>query len=52
MNNHKPELTKVHEYSHPHPYPLPEEEGINYPPLQGEGQGGDGLTRDFSDEQL
>jgi len=31
---------------HPHPCPLPEGEGtfweITFPPLQGEGQGGDG----------
>jgi len=33
-------------FSHPHPNPLPEGEGecLLFPPLQGEGQGGDGQT--------
>ena len=41
-------LTKRHENPHPHLNPLPEGEDIT-PPLQGEGQGGDGLTRAYSD---
>ena len=50
MNTHKPGLTKGNENPHPHPYPLPEGEGISLPFKGREGQGGDGLTRAFSDE--
>ena len=38
--------------THPHLNPLPEgEEIFSFPPLQGEGQGGDGVKRVFSGEK-